>query len=103
MEQLPFNKDLTYQFIRCVGVYPIGTCVRLESGLIGVVVGSTDNVLQPIVRIFYDDKKQASVPLYDRDLFKIGDKVTNYEDPGKWDLSKLKIFDDLPAGISLFS
>ena len=98
-----FNKDLTYQFIRCVGVYPIGTCVRLESGLIGVVVGSTDNVLQPIVRVFYDNKKQDSVTLYDRDLFKIGDKVTSYEDTGKWDLKKLKIFEDLPAGISLFS
>jgi hypothetical protein len=68
-----------------------------------VVVGSTDNVLQPIVRVFYDNKKQDSVTLYDRDLFKIGDKVTSYEDAGKWDLKKLKIFDDLPAGISLFS
>ncbi|MBC8318373.1 MAG: HD-GYP domain-containing protein [Desulfobulbaceae bacterium] len=98
-----FNKDLTYKFIRCIGVYPIGTCVRLESDLIGVVVGSTDNVLQPIVRVFYNDKKKSAVPVYDRDLFKIGDKVASYEDPGKWDLGKLKIFDDLPAGISLFT
>jgi hypothetical protein len=98
-----FNKDLTYQFIRCIGVYPLGTVVRLENDLIGTVIGSTDNVLQPIIRVFYDERKKAPVSSYDLDLYKSDGHVVSYEKPEKWDLKKYNIFDDLPEGLSLFS
>lgn len=98
-----FNKDLTYQFIRCIGVYPLGTVVRLENDLIGTVIGSTDNVLQPIIRVFYDERKKAPVSSYDLDLYKSDGHVVSYEKPDKWDLKKYNIFDDLPEGLSLFS
>jgi HD-GYP domain-containing protein (c-di-GMP phosphodiesterase class II) len=86
-----FNKELTYKFIRCIGVYPIGTCVRLESGRIAVVVGSTESMMQPVVRIFHDDQKQTSLPVHDFDLSKSSDRVIGYEPPAKWDLGKLNI------------
>ncbi len=89
-----FNKDLTYKFIRCIGVYPIGTCVQLASGRIGVVVGSTENVTQPIVRIFYDNRKKLPMPAHDLDLSITDDKVIKYEDGDKWDIKKMHIFED---------
>lgn len=49
-----FNEELVQRFIRCVGIYPPGTVVRLESGRIGVVVENTDNLLRPVVRVVYD-------------------------------------------------
>ncbi len=95
-----FNKELTYKFIRCIGVYPIGTCVKLESGLVGVVVGSTESLVQPVVRVFHNESKKGAVPLHDLDLSKVGDRVVSYEESRKWDLGKLKIFGDLAAVMS---
>lgn len=92
-----FNKDLTYKFIRCIGVYPIGTCVQLASERIGVVIGSTENVIQPIVRIFYDNRKKLPMPTHDLDLSTTEDKVVKYEDGDKWDIKKMHIFEDAIA------
>jgi HD-GYP domain-containing protein (c-di-GMP phosphodiesterase class II) len=94
-----FNKELTYKFIRGIGVYPIGTCVKLESGRIGVVVGSTESSEKPVVRIFYDEKKKAELPVHDLDLFYTEDRVAMYEDAGKWDLKKMSIFKDVSADL----
>ncbi len=98
-----FNKELTYKFIRCIGVYPIGSCVRLENGLIGVVTGSTENVLQPVVRVFYDDQLDSSVPVHDIDLTAIGVNVAQYEKSEKWSSNKMRIFEDLASNISPFN
>lgn len=92
-----FNKDLAYQFIRCIGVYPIGTCVKLESGRVGVVVGSTESADQPVVRLFFDEHKQIPVPVHDLDLIHTEDHVVMYEDPEKWDLKRMNIFGDISA------
>lgn len=95
-----FNKDLTYKFIRCIGVYPVGSCVRLENDLVGVVAGSTENVMLPVVRIFYNDRKKSSVPVHDLDLSKIGVQIASYEEAGKWNISWRKIFEELTPDIS---
>jgi putative nucleotidyltransferase with HDIG domain len=33
-----FNSELVQKFIRCVGIYPVGTLVLMESGWVGVVI-----------------------------------------------------------------
>ena len=90
-----FNKELTFKFIHCIGVYPIGSCVKLENNLIGVVIGSTDNVLQPLVRVFYNDQKKADMPIEDLDLSRMGLNVSSYESPDKWNIDKMNIFPDI--------
>lgn len=97
-----FNKDLTYKFIHCIGVYPVGSCVRLENDLIGVVSGSTENVMQPLVRIFYNAGRKTSVPVHDLDLSRIGVRIAGYEEADKWDISQRKIFGELFPDISPF-
>lgn len=92
-----FNKDLAYQFIRSIGVYPIGACVKLESERIGVVIGSTDDVVKPVVRVFYDDRKKNPLPVYDLDLSQSDDGVLGYEDPQKWEVQRAKLFEDVQA------
>ncbi len=97
-----FNKEVAYNFIRCIGVYPIGTCVRLENDLIGVVVGTTENLVQPVVRVFYNDNKKDSVPVHDLDLSRTGGRVVGYEEPVKWNFGQLGVFNDISAEMSLF-
>jgi len=84
-----YNKDLVQQFIRCVGIYPVGSLVRLESGLLGVVLDNgKENLLQPGVRIVFDTRKAMRViPPYDLDLSRGGkDTISGYELPDRWDI-----------------
>jgi HD-GYP domain-containing protein (c-di-GMP phosphodiesterase class II) len=85
-----FNKNLMEQFICCVGIYPVGTLVRLESGMLGVVVDHGEKgLLYPRVRVVYNTKKQMFTMPYDLNLSQpssagITDSILNYESPKKW-------------------
>ncbi len=83
-----YNKDLVQQFIRCVGIYPVGSLVRLESGLLGVVLDrGKENLLKPSVHIIYDTRKNRHVmPPYDLDLSGGKDLVSCYELADKWNI-----------------
>jgi len=86
-----FNLDLVQRFIRCVGIYPIGTLVRLESGMLAVVIdhGETD-ILKPTVRVIFNTKREMLVIPYDLDLSNNGgDRVLRYEAPEQWDIDPI--------------
>lgn len=59
-----FGREPVEQFIRCVGIYPVGSLVELDNGALGVVVGCRpDARLQPTVLLvrtpdgdFYDKR-----------------------------------------------
>jgi len=87
-----FDKELAYKFISCIGVYPIGTCVRLENQLTGIVIGSTENVLQPVVRLFFDNKTGASIQIREIDLSRADVNIISYDSPENWNSEKMQIF-----------
>lgn len=51
-----FNGELVQAFIRSVGIFPVGSLVRMESGMLGVVVEQTDDLLKPVVRIIFNTR-----------------------------------------------
>ncbi len=80
-----FNEELAHWFIKCVGIYPVGTLVRLESGLLAVVAepGQT-SILHPLVRAVYDsNKNRLLVHPVDIDLAKpdCADRIVSYDNP----------------------
>lgn len=76
-----FDKDLAYDFIRCIGMYPIGTCVVLTNGCSGVVITSTEDMKRPVVQLLYDDtKKERLQRPITVDLTKTGDEIASYSD-----------------------
>jgi len=82
-----FSRHMTEIFIRCVGIYPVGTLVRLESGLLGVVTElGVKSALEPVVNAVYDTNKNQFITPYDIDLSKSGtkDRLMHEEDPSKW-------------------
>lgn len=84
-----FNPLLTQQFIQCVGIYPVGTVVRLESGRLAVVVEASDkNMLQPVVRVVYDMRKKQFITPRDIDLSRASDtrtdRIVGHEEADKW-------------------
>jgi len=63
------DQALVERFIRCVGVYPVGSCVRLNSGEIGVVTGNQyDNPLAPRVMLVRDTQGLPIGNPYEVDL-----------------------------------
>jgi hypothetical protein len=81
-----FNEELVGHFVRSVGIFPLGTLVRLESGLLAVVVEhSGTSLLNPVVRVMYDTGKRSGVEPYDLDLSQqSADRIAGYESPAKW-------------------
>lgn len=82
-----FNEELVQHFIRCIGIYPVGTLVGLESGLLGVVIEEgARNLLHPVVRVVYDGKKRCAVAPRDIDLAQPAahDRIVGHESPEKW-------------------
>ena len=88
-----FDEELIHQFIKTIGIYPIGSVVTLESGLVGVVIESgRDSILQPVVRVFYDKRKGIHIIPRDLDVAKsIGNAhaIKYSESPAKWKIPEL--------------
>jgi putative nucleotidyltransferase with HDIG domain len=63
------NRSLVEQFVLHMGIYPIGTVVRLRSGFIGVVVEQGErSLLDPVVRALYDTKREKLVVPFEINL-----------------------------------
>jgi HD-GYP domain-containing protein (c-di-GMP phosphodiesterase class II) len=57
-----FREDILQAFIGTIGIYPVGSLVRLDTGLLAVVVEvNRNNLLKPAVRVMYDPAKQRYV------------------------------------------
>ncbi len=85
-----FDQKLLQAFMRCVGIYPVGSLVRLESGRLGVVIEQNDgSLLTPKLRVFFSTKSNGYIKPELLDLGRKlgsggGDRIVSAEAPGKW-------------------
>ncbi|MDH4215387.1 MAG: HD-GYP domain-containing protein [Gallionella sp.] len=88
-----FNVDLVDHFICCVGIYPVGTLNKLESGLLGVVSKHNPaDLTRPVVLVIYDSIKRCRVTPYEVDLAsQSADRITGYESANKWGIDLAEI------------
>lgn len=57
-----FEQELVEQFIKCLGIYPIGSMVQLNMGQIGIVVSASEKSrLRPIVLLVINSKGERYV------------------------------------------
>ena len=56
-----FDQAIFQAFVKCIGIYPVGTLVRLKSGRLGVVIEQTvgKSLLLPKVRVFYSSQSHS--------------------------------------------
>ncbi|MRW86342.1 DUF3391 domain-containing protein [Pseudoduganella sp. FT26W] len=91
-----FNPQYAQEFMRCVGIYPVGTMVLLESGRLGVVIEPHEtNLLAPKVNVFFHTKKNVYIKPETIDLsrglgFGGGDKIVGHESPAKWNVDPMR-------------
>ncbi|MFZ5508877.1 MAG: HD-GYP domain-containing protein [Pseudomonadota bacterium] len=85
-----FNPQLVQAFLRCIGIYPVGTLVLLESGRLGVVTEQNEaQLLQPRVKVFFSTKSNAYIKPEEIDLSRPmgkggADRIVGHEAPEKW-------------------
>ncbi|GGC84174.1 HD-GYP domain-containing protein [Undibacterium terreum] len=88
-----FDEKVFQAFVKSIGIYPVGTLVRLASGKLGVVVEQQvgKSLLQPKVRVFFSTKSLAYITPELLDLAGPGlqDKIVSREDAAKWGLKDI--------------
>lgn len=90
-----FDKEIFNAFVKIVGIYPVGSLVRLASQKLAVVIepGST-SLVTPKVKVFFSLRSKAAIPMKILDLPEshCQDSIEGPEDPTKW---RFKQLDDL--------
>ena len=92
------NRNLVEKFIAHVGIYPIGTLVRLKSGYIGVVIDHGEKgSLTPVVRAVCDAVQRRPMKPFVIDLGiqrQIGNEhdIVGCEAPEKWHVKPEQYF-----------
>ncbi len=91
-----FNPELVHAFAKVVGIYPVGALVRLESGRLAVVVEQRESsMLQPLVRVMFDARRDYHLKPEDVDLSRpLGkggaDRIVGHESPEKWNIDPMR-------------
>ncbi|SFL88280.1 HD-GYP domain-containing protein [Rugamonas rubra] len=84
------DADLFMAFVKCVGIYPVGTLVRLRSGRLGVVCELTEGkpLTQPKLRVFFSTKSATYIAPEWLDLAtpSCQDAIVGHEDADAWKL-----------------
>ena len=92
-----FNPELFQKFIQSVGIYPMGTLVRLENNLLGVVIKpNSESLLHPVITLVADIKRKKRIQPKKLDLLQFKDKehkgfrIIKTELPETWKIDPKK-------------
>lgn len=95
-----FDQRVFQAFVKSIGIYPVGSLVRLTSGRIGVVTEqSVASLTTPCVKVFFSTKSNMRILPEVIDLAQSGgtEKITGREDPAKW---RFRDLNELWSGVS---
>jgi len=85
-----FDPVVFQAFVKSLGIYPIGSLVRLESGKLGVVIEQGEqSLLKPKVKVFFSTKSQAYLKPEIIDLARSPEKIAGREDAAKWGIKDI--------------
>ncbi len=87
-----FDMKVFQAFVKSVGIYPLGSLVRLESGVLAVVTETrADALLTPVVKTFYCTRRRERMHPKLVDLSKAAarDKIASWESREKWPFKDL--------------
>ncbi len=95
-----FDPKVFQAFVRSLGIYPVGSLVRMSSGRLGVVVEQKGKSLTtPMVKVFFStNSNDRIVPeMIDLSQPSTREHIVSREDPSKWNFKDLN---ELWSGLS---
>jgi HD-GYP domain-containing protein (c-di-GMP phosphodiesterase class II) len=98
-----FDPKVFHAFVKSMGIYPVGSLVRLSSGRVGVVIEqSPQGLTTPRVKVFFSTKSGMRLEPYVLDLSRPEtlEKIVQREDPAQWNFPDLDV---LWSGLALSS
>ena len=85
-----FDPVVFQAFVKSLGIYPIGSLVKLASGKLGVVIEQGEqSLLKPKVKVFFSTKSQAYIAPEVVDLARSPEKIAGREDAAKWGIKDI--------------
>ena len=87
-----FDPTVFQAFVKSLGIYPIGSLVRLNSGRLGLVIEqSAKSLLTPRIQVFFSTRSNTRIPPEVIDLSQPGcrEKIASREDPARWNFPDL--------------
>jgi len=90
-----YDAGLVEKFIGCLGVYPVGTLVKLKSGKLGLISKLNFNQpLKPFVKVFYSARLNQAIPMEELDLSKkkYDDQIDSCIKPEDYNLNLMSFF-----------
>jgi hypothetical protein len=83
-----FDPVVFAAFVKCVGIYPIGTLLKLKSGRLAVVIDISKSLVRPVVKAFYSTKSMAYMQpqVLDLSLLAATEGIASREDAATWGL-----------------
>lgn len=87
-----FDPRVFQAFVKTVGIYPVGSFVRLQSGRLAVVMAqSASSLLTPKVKAFFSTKSNLRITPHEIDLAGAfcNDKIIGCESPDDWPFKDL--------------
>jgi HD-GYP domain-containing protein (c-di-GMP phosphodiesterase class II) len=97
--EIQYDSQLVQAFIRCLGIYPSGSMVLLQSGRLGVVTQQhEENLLEPSVNVFFSTRSNTYIAPHTVNLLKSSgkagsDKILRAETPAKWRIDPLRFLE----------
>lgn len=94
-----FNRNLVQNFLKCVGVYPVGTLVNIDDCNLAVVIElGSKSMNTPKVKVIYNSRKDVPVRPYVIDLAESLDdhKILGVEKPEFWGINPFDYVDATP-------
>lgn len=86
-----FDESLVHQFIKCMGIYPTGSLVKLSNDYLAVVIAQNPHSpLKPLVNVIFNTQNNAYINPELRNLMHDNLenlKITKYEDPSIFDIN----------------
>jgi putative nucleotidyltransferase with HDIG domain len=87
-----FDPTIFGAFVKSIGIYPVGSLVKLTSGRLAVVIERNEkSLLHPRVKVFFSTKSQCRIKPEIVNLASPGamEKIESYENPAEHNLGDL--------------
>lgn len=89
------DQEIFHHFVKAIGIYPVGSFVRLDSGLLGIVVDQNPGeLLRPKVRAVYCTRKQDFVQprLLDLGGHAREERIAGLERAARWGIADPSLY-----------